>query len=174
LKTGVSGLVMTIHTFGNYPDKFHPHLHAIITDGLFNKKGTFYVMPKADLRSLEEIFRAGVFSILKEEGKITDEIIDKLMKWRHSGFNKDNGMRISREDEKDRESVAQKIWEIYPLECPNCGGEMMIISFITEALIIRQILEHLNLWAEKLSRNPPEWGLISEDNGVVRELFNDG
>jgi hypothetical protein len=50
----------------------------------------------------------------------------------------------------------------------------MIISFITEALIIRQILEHLNLWAEKLSRDPPEWGLISEDNGVVRELFDDG
>jgi len=40
-------------------------------------------MPKADLRPLEEIFRARVFAILKEEGKISDEIIDKLMKWRH-------------------------------------------------------------------------------------------
>ncbi len=25
LKTGIPGLVMTIHTFGNYPEKFHPH-----------------------------------------------------------------------------------------------------------------------------------------------------
>ena len=34
-------------------------------------------MPKVDLRPLEEIFRAGVFTMLKEEGKISDEIIDK-------------------------------------------------------------------------------------------------
>ena len=53
-------------------------------------------MPKADLRPLEEIFRAGVFTMLKEEGKITDEIIDKLMKWRHSGFSINNGLRITR------------------------------------------------------------------------------
>jgi Icc-related predicted phosphoesterase len=32
-------------------------------------------MPKTDLRPLEEIFRAEVFTMLKEEGKITDEII---------------------------------------------------------------------------------------------------
>jgi len=50
---------MTIHTFGNYPEKFHPHLHAIVTDGLFNKNGTFYVMPKAKLKPFEEIFRVG-------------------------------------------------------------------------------------------------------------------
>jgi hypothetical protein len=89
LKTGIPGLVMTIHTFGNYPEKFHPHLHAIVTDGLFNKNGTFYVMPKADMKPLEEIFRAGVFTMLKEEGKITDELISKLMKWRHSPINRD-------------------------------------------------------------------------------------
>lgn len=62
------------------------NIHAIVTDGLFNKNGTFYVMPKAKLKPLEEIFRAGVFTMLKEEGKITDETITKLMKWRHSGL----------------------------------------------------------------------------------------
>ena len=116
LKTGVPGLVMTIHTFGNYPNKFHPHLHAIVTDGLFNKNGTFYVMPKTKLKRLEEIFRAGVFRMLKEEGKITDEIIENLMKWRYSGFSINNGLRIKRDvgidsyrDAKGRESVAQYI-----------------------------------------------------------------
>jgi hypothetical protein len=66
-------------------------------------------MPKTDLKPLEEIFRAGVFTMLKEEGKITDEKITKLMKWRHSGFSIDNGIRIARDDEKGRESVAQYI-----------------------------------------------------------------
>ena len=68
----------------------------------------------------------------------------------------------------------KKIWEVDPLECSNCGGEMKIISFITEASVIRQILEHLNLRAERLSRDPPEWGLISEDKVVVREPLDDG
>ena len=49
-----------------------------------------------------------------------------------------------------------------------------IISFITESAVIRQILEHLNLWAEKLSRDPPEWKRLIEDSGVVREPFDDG
>jgi hypothetical protein len=47
--------------------------------------------------------------MLKEEGKITDEIIDNLMKWRHSGFSINNSVRIARDDEKGRESVAKYI-----------------------------------------------------------------
>jgi len=31
----------------------------------------------------------------------------------------------------------KKVWEIDPLECPKCGSEMKIISFITEAEVIR-------------------------------------
>ncbi len=61
LADGVPGVVMTIHTFGDYPEKFHPHLHAMVSDGLFRKSGTFYVMPKVDLKPLEKIFQANVF-----------------------------------------------------------------------------------------------------------------
>jgi hypothetical protein len=32
LEDGVPGMVMAINTFGEYPDKFHPHLHAIVTN----------------------------------------------------------------------------------------------------------------------------------------------
>ena len=35
------------------------------------------------------------------------------------------------------------IYEVDPLCCPNCGGEMRIISFLTEHSVIRQILEYL-------------------------------
>jgi hypothetical protein len=38
---GITGLVMVIHTFGDYA-RFHPHLHAIVADGLFRKNRTFY------------------------------------------------------------------------------------------------------------------------------------
>ena len=62
-------MVMSIHSFGEYPEQFHPHLHAIVSNGLFARTGTFYVMPELDLRPLDEIFRASVFKMLKEEGR---------------------------------------------------------------------------------------------------------
>jgi hypothetical protein len=34
LENGIAGVVMAIHTFGEYPEKFHPHVHVISTDGL--------------------------------------------------------------------------------------------------------------------------------------------
>ena len=40
---GVPAIVMAIHTFGEYLD-FHPHLHALVADGLFDREGKFHVM----------------------------------------------------------------------------------------------------------------------------------
>jgi len=51
---------MVIHTFGNAPDKFRPHLHLIATDGLFAGTGTFYVMRDIDLKPLEEILNLDI------------------------------------------------------------------------------------------------------------------
>jgi hypothetical protein len=102
LPDGVAGVVMAIHTFGDYPEKYHPHLHAIVTDGLFTEKGDFCVMPKVDSKPLEESFRAMVFATLKEEEKITEELIDKLMNWNHSGFSVHKGEQIARDDEIGR------------------------------------------------------------------------
>ena len=41
LQDGAPGVVLSLHTFGDYPEKFHPHVHAIVSDGLFLKTGAF-------------------------------------------------------------------------------------------------------------------------------------
>jgi len=107
LKQGLPGAVMAIHTFGADPAKWHPHLHVLATDGLFSDTGTFYVMKDVDLKPLEELFRAQVFKMLKKEGKITNEIINKLSTWKHSGFSVDNGVRIKKDDREGREAIVQ-------------------------------------------------------------------
>ena len=66
-------------------------------------------MRQTDLKPLEDLFRAEVFKFLKKEGKITDELIRKLMSWRHSGFSIDNGVRIKSEDTKGREAIAPSV-----------------------------------------------------------------
>ncbi len=50
---------------------------------------------------------------------------------------------------KWRECI-KKIYEVDPLCCPKCGGEMKIISFITEHQIIKKILEHLIAFGSKM------------------------
>ncbi len=74
---------------------------------------------------------------------------------------------------KWRECI-RKIYEVDPLCCPKCGGEMKIISFITEYQIIQKILEHLDLWAQKPSRDPPHQNTPPINNDLVYEPFNDG
>jgi hypothetical protein len=54
-----------------------------------------------------------------------------------------------------------RIYEVLPLTCPKCGAEMRIIAFITEAVDLRAILEHIGEPATPpriaSARGPPEW-----------------
>jgi hypothetical protein len=36
-----------------------------------------------------------------------------------------------------------RIYEVFPLVCPNCKGEVRLIAFITERSSIQQILTHI-------------------------------
>jgi hypothetical protein len=56
-----------------------------------------------------------------------------------------------------------RVGEEFPLECPNCGGDIRLIAFITEPGPIRKILTHLGepLQQPPISpaRGPPtDWG----------------
>jgi hypothetical protein len=53
------------------------------------------------------------------------------------------------------------------LLCPKCGGEMRIIAFITEAVVIREILGYLGepTTPPRLmpAREPPLWEMQGSD-----------
>jgi ribosomal protein S27E len=107
---GIGGTIMAIQTFGDYC-RWHPHLHAIVSDGLYMESGYFFVMPKnVDLQPLKEIFRARVLAMLKKEGLVGDDFLQMIMQWRHtSGFSVHNQVRIARDDTKGQEALAQYI-----------------------------------------------------------------
>jgi DTW domain-containing protein YfiP len=108
LDDGIPGVIMVIHTFGDYA-RFHPHLHAIVADGLFRPGGAFHCLPNTDPKQLEEIFRSKVPGMLKAEGKINDQVIEKLMAWRHSGFSVHIGNRIAADDRDGQRMLAEYI-----------------------------------------------------------------
>jgi len=93
---------------------------------------------------------------------------------RYYGYysNKSRGQRIKADQDNDianiidtglsdkvfRKSWArliQKIYEVDPLLCPKCQGQMKIISFIEETDVIKQILQHLGLWDIRNNGPPP-------------------
>ncbi len=64
-----------------------------------------------------------------------------------------------------------RIYAVLPLLCPQCGGEMRIIAFIIEAVVIREILGHLG---ESTSpprllpaRGPPLWEMAGIEPGEI-------
>jgi len=54
-----------------------------------------------------------------------------------------------------------RIYEVFPLVCPMCGGQMCLIAFITHSVDIRQILDHIGVESEpphiSPARGPPLW-----------------
>jgi hypothetical protein len=65
--------------------------------------------------------------------------------------------------------LIERIYEVFPLLCPICGGHMRIIAFITHSADIRRILDHIGVESEPphiaSARGPPLW----EDCGDAQQ-----
>jgi hypothetical protein len=125
---GVPGIIMTLHTFGEYLD-FHPHVHALVADGLFVRNPpdpppqaptpacslqppacpAFLPLPETSLKPLEELFRAKVIHLLAAENLLPPERVQVLYSWKHSGFNLHAGEQVPPEAKADLEDLAQYI-----------------------------------------------------------------
>ena len=70
----VPGVIVAIQTFGDLVN-LNPHLHALVSDGVFAPTGWLYVVPDIDLKKLELLFRHKVFTMLRREGKIDEALI---------------------------------------------------------------------------------------------------
>ena len=56
-----------------------------------------------------------------------------------------------------------RIYEVFPLRCPNCGGQMRLIAFITHSADIRQILNHIGVESDPPHISPARGPLLWED-----------
>ncbi len=97
----------------------------------------------------------------------------EMLGYKHSGFSVDtscaspaNAVPIAPEPKRSPAHylwavLIARIYEVLPLLCPFCGGQMRIIAFITYSAEIRQILDHIGVDSEppRLSpaRGPPMW-----------------
>ena len=83
---GVPGAVISLQTFGSYGANFHPHLHAIVTEGVFTKDGRYHPVIWPPEEALEESFRRRFLRALERAERLRPETRARLLSWRHSGF----------------------------------------------------------------------------------------
>jgi ribosomal protein S27E len=108
----IPGMVAGIQTFGQLIH-YHPHLHAIATDGAFTPDGTFLCLPKIDKQRLLKAWQDNVFDLFLTAGKIDQETIDQMRAWPHSGFSVDHSVYLPTHDTAALQRLAQ-----YILRCP--------------------------------------------------------
>jgi len=41
--------------------------------------------------------------------------------------------------------MIRKVYEVDPLTCPHCGGQMRVIAFLTDFSVVDRIINHLEL-----------------------------
>jgi len=83
-KDASPGFVASIQTFGSALP-FHPHVHALATDGLLARDGTF-VPVEPDARAVEELFRRLLIAALVKAERLSEEFAERLLAGDHSGF----------------------------------------------------------------------------------------
>ena len=54
--------------------------------------------------------------------------------------------------------LIKRVYEIDPMVCPYCGGEMNVVAFIPppQRVVIEKILQHFGLMQAASPRPPPE------------------
>ncbi len=91
------GMVVVPQRFG---DKVNPHLHvhALATDGAFDKDGLFHPMPfdmQGDIEVLTRLFAKRVLDLMVRRKRLSTRLRDEMLNWEHSGFSVDGSVKVA-------------------------------------------------------------------------------
>ena len=95
------GVIAAIQTFGDRIN-FHPHLHFLATEGGVDKAGLFHSVPRFDDSKIASLFAREVLSDLVRRELLSPEWAERLLSWRHTGFNVHSRVRAKTKCEAER------------------------------------------------------------------------
>ncbi len=99
------GIVVSIATAGDLV-QWHPHLHLLTTDGGKTAGGPWKPLPEWDGLLLMRLFREHLLARLVESHAISQELVCRLLSWRHPGFSAHVGEPIEPENKQHLEDTA--------------------------------------------------------------------
>ena len=175
------GGISFLHRFGSALNN-HVHLHACVTDGVF--------VPAADQAGGDAApeFLPARPVIAADLAALTERVRRRVIRWFRlarlldaaaagghvAGGQPTEGCCDTQAKPRSHDTsriawakLMARVGEEFPLECPACGGDIRLISFITEPGPIRKILTHLGepLQPPPISpaRGPPtDWGELMQ------------
>jgi hypothetical protein len=251
------GVIAAIQTFGDRMNP-HPHLHFLVTEGGVGKDGLFHKVPRIDDSRQAELFARQVLGFLVHKELLSPEWTERILSWRHTGFNVHSRVRAKMKREAERvgkymlrpllslerlsfsekegrvcyrygkepsevermdylEFIARvtshipdkgqvtvryyglyanahrgkvkkasfgpfalrmvedelrrlpskgwaemirKVYEVDPMVCPQCGGTMKVIAFLTDYAVVDRIIDHLKLTF--VAERPPPTHLAAQ------------
>ncbi len=107
LQKPVPAMVIAPQSFGSLAN-FHPHLHSLTSLGVFSRDGVFHPVTDAiDFTPLEELFREETFKMMLKKELITEERIELLRSWKHSGFHASADRRVQAGERKELQSLLE-------------------------------------------------------------------
>jgi len=115
-------MVGAIQTFGDLIH-WHPHIHALVSEGVFLPDGTFVPLPKLAIEPFLKLWEQEVFALLQAVDKINDEVVAIIRSWKHSGFSVDQSVRL---EAGDRDGI-QRLMQ-YFLRCPFSQARMIEVT----------------------------------------------
>jgi hypothetical protein len=98
------GIIAVVQSFVSKIN-LHPHLHFFLTEGGEAQDGHFHKFSRFSDSLIAKFFSREVFSMLLHEGLINLELVQKILRWQHTGFNVYTKVRIK--TRKDAESVGK-------------------------------------------------------------------
>ena len=100
------GMVAVVQTHGDMLG-WHPHVHALATRGGWDREGRHLPMPFVSTAAAEKLFRHKVITLLREAELLSQERIELLLSWRHSGFSVHNAVTVAPGDTGGIERLAR-------------------------------------------------------------------
>jgi hypothetical protein len=95
------GVIAAIQTFGDRIN-LHPHLHFLVTEGGVDEAGLFHKIPRIDDSGPAEIFGREVLADLVRKELLSPEWAERILSWRHTGFNVHGRVRAKTKTEAER------------------------------------------------------------------------
>jgi hypothetical protein len=171
------GVIAAIQTFGNRMN-LHPHLHFLVTEGgvlsFSEKEGQVCYRYGKEAKERERMdyleFIARVTSHIPDKGQVTVRYYG-LYANAHRGKVQKASLeafplrivedKLRRIPSKGWAEMIRKVYEVDPLLCPQCGGEMKVIAFLSDFSVVDRIINHLKLTF--VADRPPPPHLIYQE-----------
>jgi len=56
--------------------------------------------------------------------------------------------------------MIRKVYEVDPIDCPQCGGQIKVVAFLSDYSVVERIINHFNLSFVAERPQPPQVGFL--------------